>query len=74
MADKRIVHLYWRGPKDKPFKMHAYMSDAVHLVKTRPNEFSVDGKFVGEPPPPPPEHVTRAMIKATSRMRPWYYP
>jgi hypothetical protein len=54
--------------------MHAYMSDAVHLVKTRPNAFSVDGRFTGEPPPHPSDAEIQRMVKATSRMRPWYHP
>jgi hypothetical protein len=46
-----------------------YLSDAEHLVKSHPNMFSVDGKFVGKPPPS--EAEKRAVTKTTSRMRPW---
>lgn len=73
-SDKRIVHLYWRAPDDKPVKMHMYVSDAVHVVKTQPHMFSVDGRFTGDRDPPPTEAETRAMVKATSRMRPWWHP
>jgi hypothetical protein len=74
MADKRIVHLYHRAPDGRTVKVRMHMDVAKHVVRAHPALYSVDGKFVGERPPPAPEHVKQAMIKATSRMRPWHYP
>jgi hypothetical protein len=73
MTDKRRVHLYWRTLGDKPMKVHAHMDGALRLLKTRPNMFSVDGKFVGERRVVS-EHEMRAAAKSTSRMRPHWHP